>query len=72
MLDEVIKDPPEAGLVAYVELVAFVTAVEPIAATISAADAAENALDPFPLTKDPEVIDVAPVPPLATGSVPDT
>lgn len=44
--------------------------MEPIAETISAAEAAENAPVPAPLTKAPDVMDVAPVPPLLTGNVP--
>lgn len=39
---------------------------------MSAAEAAENAPVPAPLTKAPDVMDVAPVPPFATGRVPVT
>jgi hypothetical protein len=53
-------------------VVAFVTAVDPIAVTMSDALAALKALVPFPFTRAPEVIEVAPVPPLATGKVPVT
>jgi hypothetical protein len=61
-----------AAVVALVALVALVTAVEPIAVVISEALAALKALIPLPLTKAPDVIEVAPVPPFATGKVPVT
>lgn len=46
------------------------TLVVPMAATMSAAEAAVNALAPFPLSSEPEVNVVAPVPPRATARVP--
>ena len=59
-------------MVTFVAVVAFVTAVEPICPTISEADATETALVPAPLSSAPDVNDVAPVPPFATGKVPVT
>ena len=53
-------------------VVALVTAVDPIWPTISAAEATATALVPSPLSKAPEVKDVAPVPPFATATVPVT
>ena len=55
-----------------VALVALVTAVAPIAATISAALALLTAAVTAPLSNAPDVNVIAPVPPLATGSVPVT
>ena len=49
--------------VALVALVAFVTVAEPMAVAISEPEAADNADVPFPLTIEPDVNEVAPVPP---------
>lgn len=59
-------------VLALVALVALVTAVAPIAATMSAAEALLTAAVTAPLSSAPDVNVVAPVPPLATGSMPVT
>jgi hypothetical protein len=63
--------PTLTVFVALVALVAFVTNVAPIAATISAAEATDNAPTLLPLSKPPEVNDTAPVPPFP-ARVPET